>query len=180
MANELELLHDYMDEMNEIMVEKWKGKTVSEIATALKKPRQRVKEVIEEWGNLASRNDVVRTRAREALATADAHYSKLIGHAYEVMDEADVNSNLSAKSNSIKLIADMEARRIDMLQKSGLLENKELAEEMIETQKRQKALEAILKEVVADCDHCRSLVLNRLSAISTDEVVVVDYVKDES
>ena len=128
MANELELLHDYMDEMNEIMVEKWKGKTVSEIATALKKPRQRVKEVIEEWGNLASRNDVVRTRAREALATADAHYSKLIGHAYEVMDEADVNSNLSAKTNSIKLIADMEARRIDMLQKSGLLENKELAE----------------------------------------------------
>lgn len=174
--NELELLHDYMDEMNEIMVEKWKGKTVSEIATALKKPRQRVKEIIEEWGVVASRNDVVRTRAREALATADAHYSKLIGHAYEVMEEADGNSNLPAKTNAIKLIADMEARRIDMLQKSGLLENKELAEEMMETQRKQKALEAILKEVVADCDHCRIQVLNRLSAVSgNDEVVVVDY-----
>jgi uncharacterized protein with PIN domain len=174
--NELEQLHSYMDEMNEVMVEKWKGKTISEIATSLKKPRQRVKEIIEEWGALASRNDVVRTRAREALATADAHYSKLIGHAYEVMEEADVNGNLSAKTNSIKLIADMEARRIDMLQKSGLLENKELAEEMMDTQKRQQDLEKILKEVVADCPKCRTEVLNRLSAISTSsEVVVVPY-----
>lgn len=174
--NELEQLHSYMDEMNEVMVEKWKGKTISEIATSLKKPRQRVKEIIEEWGALASRNDVVRTRAREALATADAHYSKLIGHAYEVMEEADVNGNLSAKTNSIKLIADMEARRIDMLQKSGLLENKELAEEMMDTQKRQQDLEKILKEVVSDCPKCRTEVLNRLSAISTSsEVVVVPY-----
>lgn len=177
--DELALLNDFMDEMNEIMVESWKGKTISEIATKLKKPRQRVKEIIEQWGTIASRNDVVRGRAREALATADAHYSKLIGHAYEVMEEADNNGSLSIKTNAIKLIADMEARRIDMLQKSGLLENKELAEEMIETQRRQAALEGILKEVVADCDHCRVKVMNRLSEISKDEVVVVGYVGGE-
>jgi uncharacterized protein with PIN domain len=178
--NELELLHDHMDEMNEIMVERWKGKTISEIATTLKKPRQRVKEIIEEWATVASRNDVIRSRAREALSTADAHYSKLIGHTYEVMEEADSNNNLTAKTNAIKLIADMEARRIDMLQKSGLLENKELAEEMIETQRRQKALESILKDVVAECPRCRPEVLSRLSEVSRpDEAVVVPYVHVE-
>lgn len=175
--DELELLHDHMDQMNEIMVLKWQGLSVTEIAKSLKQPRQRVKEMIDEWASIASRNDVVRTRAREALASTDAHYSKLIGHAYDVMEEADSNSNLTAKTNAIKLIADMEARRIDMLQKSGLLENKELAEEMMDTQRKQKALEAILKEVVAGCDRCRTQVMERLSEVN-DEVVVVDYVRD--
>lgn len=174
--SELELLHDHMDEMNEIMVEKWKGKTTTEIAKALGKPRQRVKEFIDEWTSVASRNDVVRSRAREALVTADAHYTKLIGHAYEIMEDADANGSLGAKTNSIKLIADMEARRIDMLQKSGLLENKELAEEMVETQRKQKVLEGILKEVVASCAQCRPQVLARLSAATTSgEVVMVDF-----
>ena len=176
--SELDLVHEHMDEMNQIIVEKLKGKTISEIAAELKKPRQRVKEIINEWTSVAARNDVVRGRAREALAEMDAHYSKLINHAYSVMDEADVNGNLSAKTNSIKLIADMESKRIDMLQKSGMLENKELAEEMMETQQRQRDLEKILKEVVSDCPKCRTEVLNRLSAISRSSEVVVVPVRE--
>jgi hypothetical protein len=173
--NELDLMLDHVDELSQVMVEHWKGNTATQIAKKLQKPRQRVVELIQEWQSGAARIDVIRNRAREALAGADAHYSSLIGKAYEVIEDAELANNLSAKTSAIKLISDMEAKRIDMLQKSGLLENKELADEMVATQKRQVALENILKDVVAKCDRCRPEVMRRLSDISENEVVVVRY-----
>jgi hypothetical protein len=170
--NELDLMMEHADEMDQVVKEHWKGSTPTEIAALLKKPRARVVALITEWQTLASKNEALRGRAREALANADAHYSKLISKAYEVIDEADLNSNLSAKTNAIKLISDMEAKRIDMLQKSGMLENKELAEEMMETQRKQEALEAILKDVVAGCPRCRMEVMQRLNDMSNDPVIV--------
>lgn len=178
--DELELMLDHLDSMTEVAVEHMKGKTATEIAKELKIPRQRVVDYVREWKGLTASNEAIRSRAREALAGADAHYSKLIGKAYEVMDEADSNSNLSAKLASIKQVVDIEAKRIDMLQKSGMLENKELAEEMMETQRKQDALETILKEVVADCSHCRTEVMSRLSAANNSEsAVVIKYTPPE-
>ena len=80
---------------------------------------------------MASDNAIIRARAKEALAGADTHYNKLITKAYEVIDDATTTANLGAKTSAIKLVLDIESKRIDMLQKAGLLENKELAEEML-------------------------------------------------
>lgn len=171
-STELDLILDHADEMNQVLIEHWKGATPTEIAKILKKPRARVVSLITEWQQVASRNEVMRGRAREVLANADAHYSQLIAKAYEVIEDADTQSLLSVKANAIKLIADMESKRVDMLQKSGMLENKELAEEMMATQRKQEQLEAILKDVVADCQHCRLEVMQRLSDINNDPVVV--------
>ena len=90
---------------------------------------------INEWKVMASANDAIRARAKEALAAMDAHYGKLITKTYEVIDEASMTNNLSAKTQAIKLVVDIEKARIEMLQKAGLLENKELAEEMIQIEK---------------------------------------------
>jgi len=170
--NELELMLDHADEMDKVIQEHWRGLTPTQIAKKLKKPRVRVVGLIEEWQGLAARNEVMRGRAREALANADAHYSKLISKAYEVVEEADTLSNLSAKTNAIKLISDMEAKRIGMLREAGMLENKELAEEMMDTQRKQDALQAILKDVIADCPKCRFEVLQRLNDINNEPVIV--------
>lgn len=174
MSTDLELF-DHLELVNKVAQEYLTGKNVREIATTLSLSRNKTNDLLNEWRGMVSNNAAIRSRAREALAGADQHYSTLIGRAYEVIDEADSRTNLSAKTAAIKLIADMEAKRIDMLQKSGLLENKELAEEMVETQERQKKLEAILKDVVAKCDVCRPHVMDRLSKIS-DEAVTVEVV----
>jgi hypothetical protein len=69
---------------------------------------------------------------------------------------------------------DIESKRIDMLQKAGLLENKELAEEMVEIEKRQEVLMSILKDIASEYPEIRDEIMRRLSSIAKqDEVITV-------
>jgi hypothetical protein len=115
---------------------------------------------------MASDNSAIRARAKEALAAADEHYSRLISQAYEVIEEATTTANLTAKTAGIKLVMDLESKRIEMLQKAGLLENKELAEEMLEIERRQDILMKILKDIAADHPEVRDKIMSRLSEAS--------------
>lgn len=168
-------LIEHMEEVNRVATEYIKGFNESEISRELDIPRARVSTLLREWKVMASNSEAVRSRAREALAGADQHYSKLIKQAYEVIDEATTNSNLSAKTAAIKLILDIESKRIDMLQKAGLLENKELADQLLETERKQELLMDILKDVSGSCAVCKPKVLKRLAEVSgpAGEAVVI-------
>lgn len=170
---------EHLDEVNDVVAEYLKGSSETEISRELDLPRVRVVNYLNEWRGMIANNQAIRSRAHEALASADVHYNRLIGKAYEVIDSTDQmtgTGSLNAKSSAIKLIADMEAKRIDMLQKSGMLDNRELAEELEETEKKQEVLEGILKDVVSDCNHCKQAVMQRLATIADpNEAVVVDY-----
>ena len=61
-----------------------------------------------------------------------------------------------------------------MLQKAGLLENKELAEEMIEIERKQEVLVGILREIASEHPQVRDLIMQRLSEIAKEgEVITV-------
>jgi hypothetical protein len=69
---------------------------------------------------------------------------------------------------------DIESKRIDMLQKAGLLENKELAEEMVEVERRQEVLVGILRDVASEYPEVRDTIMQRLSSIAKEgEVITV-------
>lgn len=173
MSTEEELVK-HLDQVNLVVEEYLKGNDPTVISKQLDIPRQRVVSLINEWKVMASANDAIRARAKEALASMDAHYGKLISKTYEVIDEASMTNNLTAKTAAIKLVMDIESKRIDMLQKAGLLENKELAEEMMEIEKRQEVLMAILKDIASEYPQVRDEIMRRLSAIAKkDEVITV-------
>lgn len=159
-------LVSHLDQVNKVVGEYLKGNDATKISKQLDIPRTKVVSLIKEWQVLASDNSAIRARAKEALAAADEHYSRLIGQAYEVIDEATTMSNLGAKTNGIKLVMDIESKRIEMLQKAGLLENKELAEEMVEIERRQDILMNILKDIAAEHPEIRDKVMRRLSDAS--------------
>lgn len=164
----------HLDQVNLVVEEYLKGNDPTIISKQLDIPRQKVVTLINEWKVMASANDAIRARAKEALAAADAHYSKLVSRTYEVIDEASMVNNLSAKTAAIKLVMDIESKRIDMLQKAGLLENKELAEEMIEIENRQMVLVSILKDIASEHPEIRDQIMRRLSDIAKkDEVITV-------
>lgn len=164
----------HLDQVNLVVGEYLKGTDPTKISKELSIPRVKVVELINEWKVMASANDAIRARAKEALAAMDAHYGKLITKSYEVIDEASMTNNLSAKTAAIKLVMDIEKARIDMLQKAGLLENKELAEEMVEIEKRQEVLVGILRDIASSHPEIRDLIMHRLSAVAKDgEVITV-------
>lgn len=164
----------HLDQVNNVVSEYLKGNDPTKISKDLAIPRVRVVELINEWKVMASANDAIRARAKDALAGMDAHYSKLISKAYEVIDEASMTNNLTSKTQAIKLVVDIEKARIEMLQKAGLLENKELAEEMIEIEKRQEVLVGILRDIASTHPEVRDLIMKRLSQIAKEgEVITV-------
>jgi hypothetical protein len=59
-----------------------------------------------------------------------------------------------------------------MLQKAGLLENKELAEEMVQIERKQEVLMNILKDVASEYPQVRDEIMRRLSSIARESEVV--------
>lgn len=167
MSTPEEQVVEHLDTVNKVVGEYLKGSDPTRISKELALPRTKVTAMIKEWQSLAADNTVIRARAKEALAAADEHYSRLIGQAYEVIDEATTTADLRSKSSAIKLVMDIESKRIEMLQKAGLLENKELAEEMLEIERRQEILMGILKQIATEHPEIRDKIMTRLSDASS-------------
>ena len=162
----------HLDQVNTVVSEYLKGNDPTVISKELDIPRTRVVSLINEWKSMASDNSAIRARAKEALVGADTHYTKLISKSYEVIDEASMTNNLGAKTAAIKLVMDIESKRIDMLQKAGLLENKELAEEMLEIERKQDVLKDILKDIAAEHPEVRDKIMRRLAEVAKGSEVI--------
>lgn len=165
----------HIDEVNAVATEYLKGLTPADISRELGMSRTRVTQLISDWREMAASNEAIHARAREALAGADQHYGTLIKKAYEVIEVADQNANLNAKTTAIKLIADIEAKRLDMLHRAGLLDNKELAEELAVMERKHEILIGILKDVAQKHPEIRNEIMSRLSEASrASEVILID------
>ena len=167
-----ELTVEHLDQVNKVVEKYLSGADPTQISKELALPRQKVVAYIDEWRTMAADNAAIRARAKEALVGADTHYSKLISKAYEVIDEATTIANLGAKTAGIKLVMDLEKTRIDMLQKAGLLENKELAEEMLEIERKQDILVNILKDVASEHPEIRDKIMRRLADVAKEREVI--------
>jgi hypothetical protein len=167
-----DLTVQHLDTVNRVVEKYLAGTPETQISKELALPRQKVVAYINEWRTMAADNAAIRARAKEALVGADTHYSKLISKAYEVIDEATTTANLNAKTAGIKLVMDLERTRIDMLQKAGLLENKELAEEMLEIERKQDVLVNILKDIASEHPEIRDEIMRRLSSVAREKEVI--------
>jgi NADH dehydrogenase/NADH:ubiquinone oxidoreductase subunit G len=169
-----EQLVKHLDEVNKVVEEYLKGNDPTKISKELALPRTKVVALIEEWRQMGAANAANCARDKEALVGADTHYNKLIAKAYEVIDDATTTANLGAKNGAIKLVMDIEKTRIDMLQKAGLLENQELAEEMIDLEEKQQILVGILRDVASEHPEIRDKIMSRLSLVARKgEVITV-------
>lgn len=164
--SELELA-DRWERINKVVEVFLKGTTnPTQIARETGFKRAEVQEYLNEWRSVVHSDKLIQNRAREALAGADNHYSMLIAEAWKIVEEANQTQALSQKTAALKLISDIQQKQIDMLQKAGLIENNEIADQIIETERKQEILVGILKDVISDCQHCRKEVSERLSQVT--------------
>jgi uncharacterized protein (DUF885 family) len=162
---EIELAEHY-DRMNKVVEQLLKGNSATQIASITGLKRAEVLEHIEEWKGVVRNDNTARDRAKEAVSGADQHYAMLIKEAWKTVEDADQAGQLNVKATALKLIADIETKRIGMLQQVGLLDNAELAGQIADTEKKQEVLVKILKEVTATCPKCKLEVAKRLSQIT--------------
>jgi hypothetical protein len=159
-------LTDHFDRMNKVVSELLKGNSPTQIATLTGLKRADVVTLIDEWKSVVYNDNNSRERAKEAISGADQHYSMLIKEAWKTVEDADTQGQLNVKANALKLISDIETKRITMLKEVGLLDNAEIASQIAETEYKQEILVKILKEVTASCPKCKMDVAKRLSQIT--------------
>jgi uncharacterized protein with PIN domain len=159
-------LSERFDRMNRVVEELLKGSTPTQISTITGIQRKEVLELIDDWKDVVHNDSNIRDRAREAISGADQHYAMLIKEAWKTVEDADQSGQLAVKSGSLKLIADIETKRIAMLQSIGVLENNEIASQIAETERKQDILVKILKETTSTCPKCKMEVAKRLSQIN--------------
>jgi hypothetical protein len=175
MMSELEVVGQF-DQMNKVIEEMLKGSTPSQISKSLGFKLSEVNEHIKNWKGLVLSGEFgIKERATEALSAADQHYNMIIKEAWETVHQADAQEALNVKAQSLKLIADVEQKRIDMLQKAGVLEKNDMADAILETERKQEVLVGILRDVTSSCSHCKQEVARRLSEVTNRvEVISID------
>jgi site-specific recombinase len=164
--SEIELA-DRMESINRVAEEFLKGNTnPNAIAKVTGMKRAEVQEYLDEWKTIIHSDRQVQIRAREALSGADQHYSMLIKEAWEVIEEAKRQGQLPQQTAALKLVADVQQKQIDMLQKAGMLDNNEMAEKIVETEEKQNVLVEIIRDVVSGCERCKPIVFGKLSKVT--------------
>ena len=172
--SELEIA-EHFDRMNKVVEEMLKGNNPTEISKQLAIPRAEVVKHINEWREIVRMDTNIHSRAREALTGADQHFNMIIQKGWETVEQADANSQYGIKSQTLKLIADVESKRLDMLNKAGVLENNEIANQILENERKQQILVDILKEVSLKCSTCKQEVAKRLAEVTGRvEVINID------
>jgi hypothetical protein len=166
-------LSDHFEQMNKVVSEFIKGNNPNQIAKQLAIKPAQVTQLLNNWRELIQGDSGIKERAREALGAADQHYSMIINEAWNTVHQADAQDALNVKAQSLKLIADVEQKRIDMLQKAGVLEKNDMADQILETERKQEVLVGILRDVTSSCPNCKQEVARRLSQV-TNKVEVIN------
>lgn len=159
-------LADHFDRMNKVIEELLKGNNPTQIAALTGFKRAEVVEYIDEWKLVVRNDSATRDRAKEAVSGADQHYAMLIKEAWKTVEDADQSGQLGVKATSLKLIADIETKRITMLKEVGLLDNAEIAEQILETERKQDILIEILREIAKEHPQVRKEIMKKLSRIT--------------
>lgn len=155
------------------------------IAKELGIPRKTVVSLLEDYKTALASDQEARDMARDHLNLMVKHFSTLIAKFYDLVEEIDslsFNHQVAAQKNSaLKAIAELEAKRVDALQKAGLLEAGELGDEFAEQEEKQAMIIDIIQNQV--CPVCKNKISHQLAALTgkvpeTNEVYEVEVLEN--
>lgn len=165
---------DRFEKMEQVASLRMKGISDTAIGKELNLPRKVVIQLFDEWKEVLANDSLARDAARDHLNRMVQHFDRLIKRYYDLLD--DLNSEafshqVAGQINSaLKQIAELEAKRVDALQKAGLLDASDLGDELAEREEREEILINILRAHV--CNNCRPTVMREIQKLSGQVEVI--------
>lgn len=148
-----------------------KGETnPTEIARNLGMKRTEVLDYIEEWKDIARNDTDIKNAAKACLTEMSVHYDLIIQKQWEIVEDSDVD--LKTKAGTLKQIADVVSKRQETLQRAGLYDDAELADELVDTQEKVEKIKTFLSEFAARHPEFRGEILEGLRNIWNQPVVI--------
>lgn len=151
------------------------GRTEYSVAKELGIKRVEVINYYSQWKDMLAHDMSARDTARDHLNQMVKHYDTLIFQANNNLSnlkELSFDEKVSAQINAtLKNIADFDAKRVDLLQKAGLLESGELGDQLAEMEEKQEVLINILRNDL--CPDCQRVVARKLHQVTNKVEAVV-------
>ncbi len=138
------------------------GRNAAYIQSQTGAPRALQRDVVEKFKHYARNDLYTQQRSREIVGFADQHFGSVIEQLYEVVSEADMNSDYKNKANTLKMIAEIEAKRIDFLQKAGVLSSQSIGDEVAQAAIVKEQIIGVLKETITKFPETRKFIESRL------------------
>lgn len=153
-----------------------KGHNATVIAKSLGLQRKQVVSTIDDWRTSVISSDEAKEQAKESLAKMQHSYDLILTRLWETVEQADMTADIKTKTTTLKAIADVQAKLVDVLQKAGLMDDAALGDELAETERKQAILVGIIKEVSSDCPKCKIEIASRLANLTghPQPIIVVD------
>lgn len=169
---------EHMEKVADLTLE---GRSATFISKQLSIPRKEVIALQNEYRTALASDQEARDLARDHLNMMVKHYDSLIAKFYDLVDEIDgltFSHQVAAQKNAaLKAIADLDAKRLDALQKAGLLESSELGDELAEAEEKREILIGILRNDL--CPACQAKVAEKLTRVSGQvEIVATEVIHD--
>lgn len=173
---------DPFKDMEEVAKLMMKGYSEYQVARRTEFKVVEVKALWAQYRERLAADPLARDAARDHLNMMVRQFDELIKGLHENLDNLetlDYDEKVSAQINTTtKNIGELQAKRVDLLQKAGLLEAGELGDELAEREEREAMIIKILQHDL--CANCQDHVRDKLTAL-TGEVqgTVVEVVDDE-
>lgn len=170
---ELELAR-YYQRQQDVVEQYAKGERVLDIQKTTGLPIKEIEQHLQEFREYAKQDRVIRERAKEIVLVVDQHYSDIIRRLHKAIEEANNADDYKAVMAGLKMTADAEAKRVELLAKAGVLADNTIGDQIAEAEEKQAILIGILKNVTGKCQHCKLEVAKELSRVTNKvEGVVV-------
>lgn len=151
------------------------GHSATAISKSLQIPRKEVGVLQEDYRTALANDSEARDMARDHLNQMVKHFDRLIKKLYDLVDDIDgldFGHQVAAQKNAaLRSIADLESKRVDALQKAGLLDSAELGDELADAEEKREILINIIQNEI--CDSCRIKVSHQIARL-TGRVDTID------
>lgn len=158
-----------------------KGLTPIEISRQLEIPRREAELAIHNWKEIlrkeAENSLEIKDKVMEVLFEVDEHWKMVVREAWNTVEQADSAGSLNTKTQTLKLIADINKSRAGTFQSAGAGYDSELIEEVNRTQRNQEVLVGILRETKDKFPEAAEFIARRLAEV-TGEAEVLAVEKD--
>lgn len=156
----------YYDEQNEIVLLHVKGHTVPEMVRLTGHSRKVIEKYLADFKEYAAQDKAIRLRAKDIVLSVDTHYADILKNLYKNVEAAEFNDDYKAALSGLKMIADTEAKRVELLAKAGLLADNTIGDMIAESEKKQSILVEILKEISRENPDIGRKIQKRLSEVT--------------
>lgn len=170
--NEIARVNRY-EKMNEVMEMFMTGvSNPTKIAAKLGMKRADVVVFINEWKATIANNTDLQAKARETVVASTQHYDKILEHLWNAAKEAEDNGDYKAHAVALKTIADVDAKRIEFLQKAGLYDDAHMGDKLAEVEEQVAAIKKLLQKVAREHPETKNMLTHELAMIFNQPVAV--------